>query len=171
MIGRSSVIRLNELVADNLPVAFLVINRIYEEMKRLPDATRQGPTVNLRHVLFIDEAHHYFPIRTSPLTGLIREGRSKGIVTILATQSISDLTTASGADYREFLSNIFFFKSNISGVSEIRGLFPTSARKVQSVADLLPSLGPGRMLFSRHLEGGINNCIINAAQYFRRQPV
>ena len=168
LIGRSNLIRLNELIADSLPVAFLIINRIYDEMKKLPDVVRQGSTVNFRHVIFIDEAHHYLPIRSSPLTGLIREGRSKGIIVFLATQSVSDLATAAGADYRDFLSNVFFFKTNISSASEIRALIPTTNRRVQMVSDILPELEPSQMLFTRHLEKDLKSSLLRAVQFYRR---
>lgn len=168
LMGRSNLIRLNELVADSLPVAFLIINRIYDEMKRLPDVVRQGSIVHFRHAIFIDEAHHYLPIRSSPLTGLIREGRSKGVAVFLATQSISDLATAAGTDYRDFLSNVFFFKTNVSSASEIRALIPTTSRRVQMVADILPELEPGQVLFTRHLEKDLRSSLLRAVQFYRR---
>lgn len=170
LTSKSSLLRLSELVADSLPIAFLVINRLYDEMKSLPEATRQGDVVNLRHVIFIDEAHHYLSIPSSPLTSIIREGRSKGFAVLLATQSVSDLAGTSGADYREFLSNAFFFRTNIGSPSEIRALIPNAATRVQSVSNLISRLDRGRLLFNRHLQRNLDSSTINAVQFFRRQP-
>ena len=168
LVTNSTLVRLNELIADSLPVAFMIVSRIYDEMKRLPDTTREGSLVNIRHIIFIDEAHHYLPIRSSPLTGIIREGRSKGVAVFLATQSVSDLSGAAGADYREFLSNTFFFKTNIGSTSEIRALLPTTAQRVQGAADLIPGLEPGQMLFSKQLERNLRDSVLSAVQLYKR---
>ena len=39
LLSGSLLVRLNELTADTLPAAFLLINRLYDEMKRLPGCT------------------------------------------------------------------------------------------------------------------------------------
>ena len=80
----------------------------------------KGSVFELRHVIFIDEAHHYLGVKSSPLALLIREGRSKGVAVLLATQSVSDLSGTAGADYRQYLSNSFFFKTNLNSASEIQ---------------------------------------------------
>ena len=170
LVAQSTVIRLNDLSADSIPIAFLLVNRIYEEMRKLPDSSRQGALVTLRHLIFIDEAHHYLPYKSTPLSDIIREGRSKGVVVFLATQSMSDLAKGS-SDYREFLSNVVFFKTNISSVNDVRALIPGSARKAQQVAELLPQLGPGQMIFTRYLQKEPRACILQAEQFYKRPPV
>ena len=89
----------------------------------------------------------------------------------LATQSVLDLAGAAGADYREFLSNTFFFKTNIRSTSDIRALVPAAAQRVQEVANAVAGLGVGEMLFTRNLGRDLRSSVLSAAQYYRRlQP-
>ena len=164
LIASSLLIRLSELIADTLPVAFLVIKRLYDEMKQLPDAERQGSIADLRHIIFIDEAHHYLSVKASPLARIIREGRSKGVAVLLATQSVSDLGR-SDADYREFLSNAFFFKTNLNRAQDIRALVGQQASRV---ADQIADLETGQMLFNNNLQRNLKASILQASQFYRR---
>ena len=168
LLNGSLLVRLNELAADTLPAAFLLISRLYDEMRRLPDAPRRGSIVELRHVIFIDEAHHYLSQRSSPLARIIREGRSKGVAVFLATQSVSDLAGVAGADYREFISNSFFFKTNIRSNMDIRAMVPSAAQRVQEVANVIVELGVGEMLFTKNLRRDLLSSVLNAVQYYRR---
>ena len=168
LMSGSLLVRLNELAADTLPAAFLLINRLYDEMKRLPDAPRRGSVVQLRHVIFIDEAHHYLSQRSSPLARIIREGRSKGVAVLLATQTVSDLAGSAGADYREFISNSFFFKSNIVSSADIRAMVPTASQRINEVANVITGLGVGQMLYTRNLGRDPKSSVLNAVQYYRR---
>lgn len=168
LLNGSLLVRLNELAADTLPAAFLLISRIYDEMRRLPDASRRGSMVEIRHVIFIDEAHHYLAQRSSPLARIIREGRSKGVAVLLATQSVSDLAGAAGADYREFISNSFFFKTNLRSNADIRAMVPSAGQRIQAVAKAISQLGVGEMLFTRNLRNDLRSSVINAVQYYRR---
>ena len=168
LLNGSLLVRLNELAADTLPAAFLLISRLYDEMKRLPDAQRQASVVELRHVIFIDEAHHYLSQRSSPLARIIREGRSKGVAVFLATQSVSDLAGAAGADYREFISNSFFFKTNLRSNADIRAMVPSAAQRVQEVANVIVGLGVGEILFTKNLRRDLRASVLNAVQYYRR---
>ena len=168
LLSGSLLVRLNELAADTLPAAFLLINRLYDEMKRLPDAPRRGAIVQLRHIIFIDEAHHYLSLRSSPLAKIIREGRSKGVAVLLATQTVSDLAGTAGADYREFISNAFFFKSNILSNADIRAMVPTAAHGINRVANAITGLGVGEMIYTRNLGSDPKSSAVNAVQYYRR---
>ena len=168
LLSGSLLVRLNELAADTLPAAFLLINRLYDEMKRLPDAPRRGSVVQLRHVLFIDEAHHYLSQRSSPLARIIREGRSKGVAVFLATQTVSDLAGPAGADYREFISNSFFFKSNILSNADIRAMVPTATQRINEVVDAVNGLGVGEMIYTRNLGRNPKSSVLSAVQYYRR---
>ncbi|MCY4578351.1 MAG: type IV secretion system DNA-binding domain-containing protein [Chloroflexi bacterium] len=168
LITQSLSLRLNELEFNSLPIAFLVVNRLYDEMKQLPDAERQGSVFNLRHVVFIDEAHHYLSVKSSPLALLIREGRSKGVAVLLATQSVSDLSGTAGADYRQYLSNSFFFKTNLNSASEIRAMLPASGQQVARIADQIATLETGQMLFSRNIQKEPSESVLQAVQFYRR---
>ena len=168
LLNGSLLVRLNELAADTLPAAFLLISRLYDEMRRLPDTHRRGSIVELRHVIFIDEAHHYLAHRSSPLARIIREGRSKGVAVFLATQSVSDLAGAAGADYREFISNSFFFKANIRSNADIRAMVPSASQRVQDVANTIVGLGVGEMLFTKNMRRDLRASVLNAVQFYRR---
>ena len=168
LITQSLSLRLNELEFNSLPIAFLVVNRLYDEMKQLPDAERQGSVFELRHVIFIDEAHHYLSVKSSPLALLIREGRSKGVAVLLATQSVSDLSGTAGADYRQYLSNSFFFKTNLNSASEIRAMLPASGQQVARIADQIATLETGEMLFSRNIQKEPSESVLQAVQFYRR---
>ena len=168
LLNGSLLVRLNELAADTLPAAFLLISRLYDEMRRLPDASRMGSIVEMRHVIFIDEAHHYLSQRSSPLARIIREGRSKGVAVFLATQSVSDLAGAAGADYREFISNSFFFKTNLRSNADIRAMVPSAGQRIQAVSEAISQLGVGEMLFTRNLRRDLRSSVIDAVQYYRR---
>ena len=167
-ITRNLLVRLNELAADTLPIAFLIINQLYDEMKQLPDVERRDSVADLRHIIFIDEAHHYLSVPSSPLARIIREGRSKGVAVFLATQSVSDLAGAAGADYREFLSNAFFFKTNLNRSSDIRALAQVPDQRVRQVAGLISDLGPSQMLFNRNLGQNLRRAVLRAAQFYKR---
>lgn len=168
LIMRNLLIRLNKLAADSLPIAFLVIRRLYDEMRQLPEVGQQGSISNLTHIIFIDEAHHYLSVKNSPLARIIREGRSKGVAVFLATQSVSDLAGSAGSDYREFLSNSFFFKTNLNSSSEIRALVSTEEQNVRQIADRISTLEPGQMLFSRNLQRNARESILQAVQFYKR---
>ena len=168
LLNGSLLVRLNELAADTLPAAFLLISRLYDEMRRLPDTSRRGSIVDLRHVIFIDEAHHYLSHRSSPLARIIREGRSKGVAVFLATQSVSDLAGAAGADYREFISNSFFFKANIRSNADIRAMVPTASQRVQEVANVIAGLEVGEVLFTKNMRRDLRASVLDAVQYYRR---
>lgn len=164
LIASSLLIRLSELIMDRTPVAFLVINRLYDEMRQLPEAERQGSIIDLRHIIIIDEAHNYLSVKNSPLARIIREGRSKGVAVFLATQSVSDLGR-SDADYREFLSNAFFFKSQTKP-QEIRAL--VGGQQLARVADQIFDLDTGQMLFNNNLQRNLKASILQASQFYRR---
>ena len=169
LITQSLSLRLNELEFNSLPIAFLVVNRLYDEMKQMPDAERRGSVFELRHVIFIDEAHHYLGVKSSPLALLIREGRSKGVAVLMATQSVSDLSGTAGADYRQYLSNSFFFKTNLNSASEIRAMLPASGQQVARIADQIATLETGEMLFSRNIHKEPSQSVLQAVQFFRRE--
>ena len=168
LITSSFLIRLNELAGDTLPVAFMVISRLYDEMRQLPEVERQGAITNLRHIIFIDEAHHYLSVKTSPLARIIREGRSKGVAVFLATQSVSDLAGSDGADYREFLSNAFFFKTNLTNSNHIGALMPLPSQNVRQAANLITTLDTGNVIFNQNLQKNLRSSVLQAAQFYRR---
>ena len=169
LITTSLLIRLNELTADTMPVAFMVISRLYDEMSQMPDVERQGAITDLRHIIFIDEAHHYLSAKSSPLARIIREGRSKGVAVFLATQAVKDLANNDGADYREFLSNAFFFKTNLTQPNHIRALMPLPSQDVRQAANLITTLDTGNVIFNQNLQkNNLRSSVLQASQFYQR---
>ena len=169
LITTSLLIRLNELTADTMPVAFMVISRLYDEMSQMPDVERRGAVTDLRHIIFIDEAHHYLSVKSSPLARIIREGRSKGVAVFLATQAVRDLAGSDGADYREFLSNAFFFKTNLTNPNHIRALMPVPSQDVRQAASLITTLETGSLIFNQNLQRkNLKASVLQASQFYRR---
>ena len=169
LISTSLLIRLNELTADTMPVAFMIISRLYDEMSQMPDVERQGAVTDLRHIIFIDEAHHYLSVKSSPLARIIREGRSKGVAVFLATQAVRDLAGNDGADYREFLSNAFFFKTNLTNPNHIRALMPLPSQDVRQAASLITTLETGNVIFNQNLQKkNLRSSVLQASQFYQR---
>lgn len=123
-------------------VAFTVIEQLYREMRQLPDAV-VDPDSGMREtrcILALDEAHHYLPKKNKFLQGLIREGRSKGIMVLLMSQSPDDFDQKD-FDYTEQLEFVFLLgcKTQPRSVERLLGCGRTIAK---DLALLLGKLGP-----------------------------
>ncbi len=71
--------------------AFLVLDRLYNEIMSLPDAPLDNDgNRQLRFIIVIDEAHHYLPCKQPTLENIVREVRSKGVAVMLLSQSPDD---------------------------------------------------------------------------------
>ena len=81
---------------------------------------------------------------------------------------MSDLAGSAGADYREFISNSFFFRSNILSNADIRAMVPTTAQGMNEVVNAISSLGVGEMIYTRRLGKDPSSAAVNAVQYYRR---
>jgi len=120
-------------------IAFLILERLYREMASLPDSPINEETGNrqIRTCIVIDEAHHYLGRNNEFLDKLIREGRSKGFVVILSSQSPKDYRQK--FDYGQFIENKFIFKCQVNK-GELQNLIKsddaTAARMVQEVMNL-----------------------------------
>jgi hypothetical protein len=123
-------------------VAFTVIEQLYREMRLLPDAP-VDPETGLREtrcILALDEAHHYLPKKNKFLQGLIREGRSKGIVILLLSQSPDDFEQKD-FDYTEQLEFVFLLgcKTKPKAVERLLGCGNTIAK---DFSIMLGKMGP-----------------------------
>ncbi len=123
-------------------VAFTIIEQLYREMRQLPDAPvdPQSGMRETRCILALDEAHHYLPKKNKFLQGLIREGRSKGIVVLLMSQSPDDFEQKD-FDYTEQLEFVFLLgcKTKAKAVERLLGCGPAMAK---DAALQLGKMGP-----------------------------
>jgi len=89
---KTMIVWLNHLPAEWLRelVAYLIIEKLYKEMKSLPESKIENDYRQIRTVLVIDEAHNYLSQKNIFLQKIIREWRSKGIAVFFASQSPSD---------------------------------------------------------------------------------
>lgn len=91
-------------------VAFVLIGWLYRNVSSAPDAPllKGRKLRGLRHVVAIDEAHHYVRRRCQPLLELLRIGRSKGVPVFLSSQSLSDFRRFT--ELEELLPNNFILR-------------------------------------------------------------
>lgn len=130
---RTFIVDLHKLPVLKELVVYLVIERLYKEMSALPDSeTREGRRT-IRTVLVIDEAHNYLSQKNPFLQRIIREGRSKGVVVLFASQSPNDYTQKF-FDFKELLEFSFMFQCegvSASAVQELLGCSPKTAKDLQ----------------------------------------
>ncbi len=111
--NKSLVIDLHEIERRDL-VCFLILDRVFSELKRLGDApfNKETGARKIRTVVVLDEAHNFLavPKRAKILETMIREIRSQGGMVILASQSPDDYDT-SNFDFLELLEFPIVLKS------------------------------------------------------------
>lgn len=122
-------------------VGYLIIERLYKEMSALPDSAVESGRRQLRTVLVIDEAHNYLPQKNIFLEKIIREGRSKGLVVALASQSPSDYLQKQ-FDFRELLEFFFMFQCDGLSSSEIQRVLGCSRGAAVQLEAQIPKLKP-----------------------------
>jgi DNA sulfur modification protein DndE len=144
------VIDLSSLEGLREVVAFVTLNHIYRQIRRLPDAPEQQGTGvrELRCIIAIDEAHHYLPKDPGPLKNLIREGRSKGVAILLSSQSVDDYRRSGDFDYSELLGNLFIFKTSKGTPGIIKELLRCSDKEARGVYKELANLPVGHCFCS-----------------------
>lgn len=90
-------------------VAFVLVGWLSRNVGSAPDSSLlPGGARELRHVVAIDEAHHYVKRRCQPLLELLRIGRSKGVPVFLSSQSLSDFRGFT--ELEELLPNNFILR-------------------------------------------------------------
>jgi DNA sulfur modification protein DndE len=139
--NRSFLIDLHAMPVLKELVAYLVIERLYKEMATLPDSPVAEGHRTIRMILVIDEAHNYLGQKNIFLQRIIREGRSKGIVVFLASQSPNDYQQKF-FNFQELLEFTYIFQCDgvTSGsVQDILGCSAKTARDLQTeIARLEP---------------------------------
>jgi len=94
-------------------VAFLILNRIYEEAITSGES-HPDPKTGMRpmkSVVIIDEAHAYLNAKNPILEKMVRELRSKGVAVFLLTQGYGDLDNRE-FDYSSQMNWTFILKSD-----------------------------------------------------------
>ncbi|NLI79241.1 MAG: ATP-binding protein [Candidatus Riflebacteria bacterium] len=141
LLGQRIILDLSRLESVRELVAFLVLHAFQMAVSCLPDAPieAQDERRALRCVVAIDEAHHYLRRKSPPLLTLVREGRSRGVAVMLASQSPEDFRGQ--PEYEELLGNAFLFRlgqppSNRS----LAGVLHESQRTAKQLADVVVGL-------------------------------
>lgn len=132
------VVDLHALPALRELVAFCVIEKLYRELKAMPDAPVDNRTNSrqLRTLLVIDEAHNYLPRNNIFLEKLIREMRSKGLAVVLLSQSPDDFEQKR-FDYTELLEFVFVLKCTTNKAQHIQKLIRC---RLETAKNLVPKL-------------------------------
>ncbi len=141
LLRQRIILDLSGLDAVRDLVAFLVLHAFQMALSSLPDAAIDTGSERrcLRSVVAIDEAHHYLRKKSQPLLRLVREGRSRGVAVVLASQSPEDFRGQ--PEYEELLGNAFLFRlgqppSNRS----LAGVLHESQRSARPLADAIVGL-------------------------------
>jgi DNA sulfur modification protein DndE len=132
------IIDLHALPALRELVAFCLIEKLYRELKAMPDAPVDSQTNSrqLRTLLIIDEAHNYLPRNNIFLEKLIREMRSKGLAVVLLSQSPDDFEQKR-FDYTELLEFVFVLKCTTNKPQHIQKLIRC---RLETAKNLVPKL-------------------------------
>ncbi len=131
-------------------VTYLVIERVYKEMTYLPDSPIKDGRRNIRCILAIDEAHNYLNQKNIFLQRIIREGRSKGIVVFLASQSPSDYYQKF-FNFQELLEFAFIFQCEGVSANSIQDILGCSAKIARELQTEIARLDPWQVV-SRSFE-------------------
>lgn len=90
-------------------VAFVIVGWLSRNIGSVADSALLARGYrDLRHIVAIDEAHHYVKRRCEPLLELLRIGRSKGVPVMLSSQSLSDFKRFT--ELEELLPNNFVLR-------------------------------------------------------------
>ncbi|MGD9975764.1 MAG: DndE family protein [Desulfatirhabdiaceae bacterium] len=139
--NRTILIDLHAMPVLKELVVYLVIERLYKEMALMPDSPIKDDRRTIRTVLVIDEAHNYLGQKNIFLQKIIREGRSKGVVVLFASQSPNDYQQKF-FNFQELLEFVFIFQSqgvSAGSIQDILGCSPRTAKDLQTeIARLEP---------------------------------
>jgi len=142
LIRKTSIIDLSKLSAYHELVVYLVLSKVYYDMKAQGDALVIDTYRQMRLIVALDEAHHYLRQKSPVLERLLREGRSFGVSVWLCTQNLSDLVSTH-SDYSELVGNTLLF--NVGGrvsESDVRRLIGLDKAHSKRLLDRIHSLPP-----------------------------
>lgn len=144
---RTCVIDLSNLSSYRELVVYIVLDRLYREMKSLGNARTDGDMRQVRCLIAIDEAHHYLKANNPVLSNLIREGRSFGFGVILSSQSITDYEKQE-TDYSEFINNAFLFRIGKASAAQLQRLIRIERAKADRLLTEAFNLPSGECLWN-----------------------
>lgn len=154
--NKSLVIDLHQIERRDL-VCFLILDRVFSELKRLGDApfNKESGARKIRTVVVLDEAHNFLgvPKRAQILEKMIREVRSMGGMVILASQSPDDYDTAN-FDFLELLEFPIVLKSTPKSHKFLEQKFSLTAGEAKELLKGVGKLerGEGFLLFNKKIE-------------------
>lgn len=144
---KTFIVWLNKISAEGLKelVAYLIIEKLYKEMKQLPESEIKDWYRQIRTILVIDEAHNYLSQKNLFLQKIIREWRSKWIVVFFASQSPKDYEQ-DDYDFKENLEFSLILWCNELSSSSIEKLVWCSSWIAQELKNKIPNFKPWETL-------------------------
>jgi hypothetical protein len=121
-------------------VAFVIVGWLSRNVQSLADsALLPGGYRELRHIVAVDEAHHYVKRRCEPLLDLLRIGRSKGVPIFLSSQSLSDFRGFT--ELEELLPNNFVLRhGRAPDTKTVQGALRLPAELARRAGDAITSV-------------------------------
>lgn len=169
--AQNTIVDLSALSAFQELIVYLLLDRIYHDMRSKGDASVSNQRQEIRLIIAMDEAHHYLREDNQVLGRLLREGRSFGIAVFLSTQSLSDFSNQS-VDYSDLLSNVFLFQLGEIRRGDLTKLLRVSRTEARDLEVVIRRLAPGQCVWSRPV--GISDktySVIEAEQFYRMSQV
>lgn len=138
--NKTFIVSLNKLSSDSLKhlVVSLIIEKIRNEMRLLPNSEVKDGHRQIRTILVIDEAHNYLPKKNQALREIIREWRSKWIVVFFASQSPNDYEQ-DDFNFRENLEFSLVLKCNELNPSSISKLIWCNISTAKELQNRIPN--------------------------------
>lgn len=166
--NKTFIVWLNKVSAEWLKelVAYLIIEKLYKEMKQLPESEIKDWYRQIRTVLVIDEAHNYLSQKNLFLQKIIREGRSKGIVVFFASQSPRDYEQ-DDYDFKENLEFSLILWCNELSNSSIEKLVWCSSWIAQELKNKIPNFKPWETLM-KSKDSRWGYLIFNSEPFWKR---
>lgn len=165
---RTCIIDLSRLNFYKELVAYIVLDRLYREMKSMGDSGVEDNRREMRLLIAIDEAHHYLKANNPVLDLLIREGRSYGLGVFLSSQSVMDYEKQK-TDYSEFINNVFMFQIGRASSSQLQRLIRTERAEAERLLTEALALPPGECLWNASTEMNKKSSFtrLQAGQFYR----
>lgn len=164
---KTFVVDLSKLPALKELVAYLIIERFYREMSALRDSEVGEETYReIRSILVIDEAHNYLGQKNTFLEKIVREGRSKGVVTFFASQSPNDYNQTD-FNFQELLEFVLVFQCEGVSVASIQNLLGGSHSVARELQQEFTKLKPWQVVTKPSVGMRSNYIIFEAIPFYK----
>lgn len=127
------------------PLDRLSNRTILIDVHAMPDSPVMDGRRTLRTILVIDEAHNYLNQKNIFLQRIIREGRSKGIVVFLASQSPNDYQQ-DFFNFQEFLEFAFIFQCEGVSARSVQDILGCNAKTAKDLLKEIARLEPWQVI-------------------------